>query len=164
MGARALRSGVKAGATARRSPPYAELLRGLRRESWTRYRSPRGRSSRPKVGRSALASLRAVLLRVPRGKVATYGQIAATAGYPGAARLTVWALHGVEGLPWHRIVAAGGRIALPGELGHEQRLRLALEGVTFRAGRVRMELHNWTPRPRQTPRRPDPPRRRPTRS
>ena len=41
--------------------------------------------------------------RVPRGKVATYGDIAYAAGFPGAARQVAWALHGSsQGLPWHR--------------------------------------------------------------
>ncbi len=95
---------------------------------------------------SALARLRNVIARVPRGKVITYGQVAAAGGYPGAARLTVRALQGANGLPWHRVVAAGGRIALSGEEGKEQRLRLTMEGVTFHGTRVRMDRHNWTPR------------------
>jgi len=94
---------------------------------------------------STLTRLRQLIAAVPRGKVVTYGQVAAAGGFPGAARLTVWALQRGEGLPWHRVVGAGGRIALPGEEGQEQRLRLTLEGVTFRGSRVRMDLHNWTP-------------------
>jgi methylated-DNA-protein-cysteine methyltransferase related protein len=78
--------------------------------------------------------------------VITYGQAAEAAGFPRGARLTVWALHHAGGLPWHRVVAARGRIALPGAEGREQRLRLELEGVTFRGGHVRMELHAWAPR------------------
>lgn len=101
---------------------------------------------------STLSRLRRVIARVPRGRVITYGQVAAAAGFPGAARLTVRALHGAEGLPWHRVVAAGGRIALPGPEGREQRLRLAVEGVTFRGGRVRIDLHGWTPRAPRRPR------------
>ena len=62
---------------------------------------------------------------VPRGKVATYGDIAYAAGYPGAARQVAWALHAESaGLPWHRIVGAGGTILLTGEHGFEQRMRL----------------------------------------
>lgn len=91
------------------------------------------------------ARMRDVVARVPRGCVATYGQIAELAGFPGAARQAAWALHASKGLPWHRIVAAGGRIALPGEQGLEQRLRLESEGVTFRGKRVRMNAHAWTP-------------------
>jgi len=102
---------------------------------------------------STLTRLRRVIAKVPRGKVITYGQVAEAAGFPGAARLTVWALQGGDELPWHRVVAAGGRIALPGSEGREQRLRLQLEGVTFRGGRVRMDLHEWrAPRPRKVSR------------
>ncbi len=96
-----------------------------------------------------LARLRAVIARVPRGRVITYGRVAEVAGFPGAARLTVLALQRGDGLPWHRVVAAGGRIALRGADGQEQRLRLEVEGVTFRAGRVRMDLHAWGPGPRR---------------
>lgn len=97
---------------------------------------------------STLARFRDVIGRVPRGKVITYGQVAEAAGFPQAARVAVWALHRFDELPWHRVVAAGGRIALQGEEGREQRLRLEVEGVSFRGGRVRMDLHNWTPRGR----------------
>ena len=79
---------------------------------------------------------------VPRGKVATYGDIAYAAGYPGAARQVAWALHahGHE-LPWQRIVGAGGRILLGGESGFEQRMRLEQEGVRFLGLRVDMKSH-----------------------
>jgi methylated-DNA-protein-cysteine methyltransferase-like protein len=92
-----------------------------------------------------LAVLRRVIRRVPRGKVITYGGVAEAAGFPRAARLTVWALQQGEGLPWHRVVGAGGRIALPGAQGEEQRARLKMEGVTFRGRRVRMDLCMWIP-------------------
>ena len=108
----------------------------------------RARSTSRAGGVSPLARLRAVIARVPKGKVVTYGQVAELAGLPGRARLTVRALQGGAGLPWHRVVGAGGRISLSGEDGREQRLRLEIEGVTFRGGRVRMELHGWTPKPR----------------
>ena len=103
---------------------------------------------------NTLARLQAIIAAIPRGRVITYGGVASAAGFPGGARLTVWALHGGVGLPWHRVVAAGGRIALPAEEGREQRLRLEIEGVTFRAGRVCMERHEWRPRVRPS-RRPD---------
>lgn len=82
--------------------------------------------------------IRATIMKVPRGKVATYGAVAKAAGYPGAARQVVWALRQSHGLPWHRVLAAGGRIALPGEAGFEQRLRLEAEGVQFSGARVNM--------------------------
>lgn len=85
-----------------------------------------------------LPHIRATILKIPRGKVSTYGAIARAAGYPGAARQVVRALHQSHGLPWHRVVAAGGRIALKGESGMEQRFRLEAEGVRFSGPRVRM--------------------------
>jgi len=93
--------------------------------------------------RLTLEQLRACIRRIPRGKVATYGQVAAAAGFPGRARQVVWALRAPPGarLPWHRVVAAGGRIALPGEAGFEQRLRLESERVAFTGARVDMKRH-----------------------
>jgi len=85
--------------------------------------------------------LRAVR-RVPRGKVATYGDIAYAAGYPGAARQVAWALHAESaGVPWHRIVGAGGTILLGGEHGFEQRMHLKAEGVGFLGLKVNMAAH-----------------------
>jgi methylated-DNA-protein-cysteine methyltransferase-like protein len=94
--------------------------------------------------------IREVILKIPRGKVSTYGAIARAAGYPGAARQVVWALRQSRGLPWHRVVAAGGRIALPGEAGFEQRLRLEAEGVTFSGSKVRMSDCEWQAISRRT--------------
>src|SRR6266852_4709639 len=85
-----------------------------------------------------LPRIRATILKIPRGKVSTYGAVAKAAGFPGAARQVVRALRHSYGLPWHRVVAAGGRIALPGEAGMEQRFRLEAEGVRFSRRRVRM--------------------------
>ncbi len=80
--------------------------------------------------------------RVPYGKVATYGDIAYAAGFPGAARQVAWALHtSSAGVPWHRIVGADGKILLPAEGGFEQRMRLRAEGVQFLGLRVNMAGH-----------------------
>ncbi len=83
--------------------------------------------------------------RIPKGKVATYGQVAKAAGFPGAARQVVWALRASKRpLPWHRVLGANGKIRLPGESGLEQRLRLRSEGVPFLGDRVdlkRCEYH-----------------------
>lgn len=86
-----------------------------------------------------LPYIRATILKIPRGKVSSYGAIACAAGYSGAARQVVRALQQSHGLPWHRVVAAGGRIALKGEAGMEQRFRLEAEGVRFSGRRVRMQ-------------------------
>jgi methylated-DNA-protein-cysteine methyltransferase related protein len=102
----------------------------------------RGRASAP----SSLEPFQRVISRIPRGKVTTYGLVAEAAGHPRAARMTVWALRRFDGLPWHRVVGADGRIALPGEEGREQRFRLEVEGVAFRGERVRLDRHLWRPR------------------
>jgi len=91
--------------------------------------------------RSVFPKIRAIILKIPKGKVATYGQVATAAGFPGAARQVVWALRSARGLPWHRVLGAGGKIRLPGESGFEQTMRLQNEGVAFVGERVRMDLH-----------------------
>jgi methylated-DNA-protein-cysteine methyltransferase-like protein len=78
---------------------------------------------------------------LPRGKVSSYGAVAVAAGWPGGARQVVRVLNQVPGLPWHRVVGAGGAVKLPGEEGAEQRFRLRMEGVTFRGARVDMAKH-----------------------
>ena len=83
--------------------------------------------------------IRKAIRRIPKGRVSTYGAVAEVAGYPRGARLAVKALQGAVGLPWHRVVASGGRIALHGESAFEQRFRLESEGVTFRGKRVDMK-------------------------
>jgi methylated-DNA-protein-cysteine methyltransferase-like protein len=80
---------------------------------------------------------------LPRGSVSTYGSIAARAGLPRRARLVGHALKVAPralALPWHRVVAAGGRIAFPkGSAAHrEQCRRLRAEGVEVIRGRVRL--------------------------
>jgi len=78
---------------------------------------------------------------LPRGTVSSYGALAAAAGWQGAARQVVRVLNQVPGLPWHRVVGAGGAIKLSGENGAEQKFRLRMEGVTFRGARVDMARH-----------------------
>jgi methylated-DNA-protein-cysteine methyltransferase-like protein len=82
--------------------------------------------------------IRATILSIPRGHVSSYGAVARAAGIPRGARLVVRTLSQSEGLPWHRVVAAGGRIAIPGEGGLDQRFRLEMEGVKFSGRKVRM--------------------------
>jgi methylated-DNA-protein-cysteine methyltransferase-like protein len=98
-----------------------------------------------------LSVIRDTIRKIPKGKVATYGDVARAAGFPGRARQVVWALHNSRGLPWHRVLGAGGRIRLPGESGLEQRLRLETEGVAFRGGRVWMEKHQYKFRGAKSP-------------
>jgi len=85
--------------------------------------------------------IRDTIRKIPKGKVSTYGEVARAAGFPGCARQVVWALRNSRGLPWHRVIGAGGKISLTGENGLEQRLRLESEGVVFHGRRVWMEKH-----------------------
>jgi len=94
------------------------------------------------------ARLWAAVRRVPRGKVATYGQIAAAAGLPRQARLAGYALHGLprgSRVPWHRVINAQGRISFPPRSApwREQRRRLEAEGVAFLGGRVDLARYGW---------------------
>ncbi|MDA1315759.1 MAG: methylated-DNA--[protein]-cysteine S-methyltransferase [Acidobacteria bacterium] len=91
-----------------------------------------------------------VVRRIPRGRVVTYGDVAAAIVPPCSPRQVGWALRRAPAglrLPWHRVLAAGGRIALPGESGLEQRMHLQTEGVAFRGRRVRMDLHRFSDLP-----------------
>jgi methylated-DNA-protein-cysteine methyltransferase related protein len=78
---------------------------------------------------------------IPRGKVSTYGGIAKIAGYPGAARMVARVLRRGYGLPWQRVLGAGGAIKLTGDSAIEQRLRLEAEGVRFRGRKVDIKAH-----------------------
>jgi methylated-DNA-protein-cysteine methyltransferase-like protein len=80
---------------------------------------------------------------LPSGTVSSYGAIAKAAAWPGAARQVVRILRQVPGLPWHRVVGAGGAIKLPGEGAAEQKFRLRMVGVTFRGSRVDMKRHEF---------------------
>lgn len=101
-----------------------------------------------------------VVRRIPRGRVASYGQVADLAGLAGHARLAGYALHAsaADALPWHRVVNAEGRLSLARtdpSSGMTQRLRLEREGVRFDArGRVDMTRHRWRPVVGQSARRP----------
>jgi len=114
-------------------------------------------------GRGRNARVYAVVRRIPRGRVATYGQVAAIAGLDGMARQVGYALHELPDgttVPWHRVVNARGEISprrVPGpEL--DQRVRLELEGIRFDPrNRIPLKRYAWTPaNPRSKP-----PRRRP---
>ena len=87
-----------------------------------------------------------VVLRVPRGRVASYGLIARVVGC--SARQVGYALAATPAgldLPWQRIVNREGRISLPGPDGEAQRVRLQAEGIRFDArGRIDMKRFGWS--------------------
>ncbi len=84
-----------------------------------------------------------VIRAIPRGKVLTYGSVARAAGFQGAARMVARILRRGFGLPWQRVVGAGGQIKLTGDSAIEQRLRLEAEGVRFRGRKVDMKQCEW---------------------
>jgi len=92
----------------------------------------------------------AIVRTIPRGKVLTYGQIATLLGSPYMARQVGWAMHGCpKGLPWQRVVGAGGRLLLNslsvGDGALRQRRLLELEGVRFAGQRIDMAAHQFVP-------------------
>jgi methylated-DNA-protein-cysteine methyltransferase-like protein len=100
----------------------------------------------------AAAAILAVVARVPRGKVATYGVVAGIAGWPRRARLVGRVLSGLpqgSRVPWHRIVAAGGRIAFAeGSDAHKrQRDRLRREGVDVSQSWIDLGRYGWPDAP-----------------
>ena len=90
------------------------------------------------------AAFRKAVRQIPRGKVATYGQVAAAAGYPLYHRHVAQLLHRAgNSLPWQRVVGSGGAIKLKYEAGLEQRTRLEMEGVQFRGKRVDLAQYQY---------------------
>lgn len=85
----------------------------------------------------------AAIRQIPRGKVSSYGAVARAAGYPGYARQVAQVMKRYAGLPWHRVLGAGGSIKVPADYAVEQRMRLQTEGVAFRGRRVNMKLHEY---------------------
>lgn len=97
-------------------------------------------------------AVRDLVRRIPRGRVSTYGTIAALAGNARHARQVAWILHAAsesEGLAWHRVISARGCIALPPEKGgREQARRLRREGVRVGlGGAVDIRKYGWNGRP-----------------
>lgn len=91
--------------------------------------------------------------RIPRGKVATYGQVARLAGLPRHARQVGYAMAALPAgsdVPWQRVVNAQGKVsprAVPG-FEEEQRTLLEREGVAFGpGGRIVMSRHHWGRKP-----------------
>jgi methylated-DNA-protein-cysteine methyltransferase related protein len=114
--------------------------------------APRKTSQRLGPAAEALAKIYAVIERIPKGRVATYGQVAALAGLPRRARLVGAALRETPeslSLPWQRVINAQGTISRRSGLGVEegyQRHLLEEEGVCFDArGRIDLERFGWDP-------------------
>ncbi len=90
-----------------------------------------------------------IVARIPRGRVVTYGQIAAALGDPRQARTVGWALHSASewlGLPWHRVINSSGGISTRHSIGgsNVQREMLEDEGIVFdEDDRLDLERYGW---------------------
>ena len=106
------------------------------------------------LGGTSYDRIYAVVRRIPRGRVATYGQVAALAGLGGHARQVGYALHALateRAVPWHRVVNARGQISPRTEPGGDQiqRQLLEREGVHFdTTDRLELGRYCWRPRNR----------------
>ena len=103
---------------------------------------------RPVTAAEAYPKIWAVVRKIPRGHVASYAQVATAAGLPGRARMVGRALADAGAsakLPWHRVINAQGRLALPkSSQGYvEQKARLVAEGVIFSEDRVSFARYGW---------------------
>lgn len=91
-----------------------------------------------------------IILAIPKGSVMTYGQIAALAENPRAARQVVRILHSMSrkyDLPWHRVINARGQIPLQGDASfNEQKMILEIEGVEVDInGNIDLAKYQWHP-------------------
>jgi alkylated DNA nucleotide flippase Atl1 len=102
------------------------------------YESMPDQSSSDPTSRTRMR-IEAAIRSIPKGKVSTYGAVARAAGLPAGARQVARVLHRGFGLPWQRVLGAGGEIKLRGDSAVEQRLRLEAEGVRFRGRKVDMK-------------------------
>jgi methylated-DNA-protein-cysteine methyltransferase-like protein len=108
----------------------------------------------PAISQSVPESILAAVRRIPRGKVCTYGNVAEVAGLPRRARLVGTVLRqtpSARGLPWYRVINAGGRISFPvgSDAYQRQRHKLEAEGVVFVGGRVDLRRYGWPARDEQ---------------
>jgi len=86
--------------------------------------------------------------QIPRGRVTTYGALAKALRVRGGARTVGHAMAATpkgHGIPWHRVVGAGGRLLIREPHSSLQRKLLESEGVALRESRVDFKAHQWTP-------------------
>jgi len=85
--------------------------------------------------------------RIPRGRVTTYGELAQKLRIRGGARAVGYAMAACpsgRGIPWHRVVGAGGRLIIREPYASLQRRMLETEGVTIEGRRIDMQRYAWT--------------------
>jgi len=107
-------------------------------------------AEQPATDATLTARILAAVRRIPRGRVGTYGNVADVAGLPRRARLVGTTLRQTpsRGLPWYRVINAGGRISFPtgSDAYAVQRKKLEAEGVVFIGGRVDLKKFGWPER------------------
>ncbi len=124
----------------------------MKSERRTQNSELRNRSTATDRSLSRWENIYVAVRRVPRGRVATYGQIAELAGLEGHARQAGYALHALpsnSGVPWHRVVNARGEVSArsSGDSHELQRHLLEAEGIDFDArGRIDLGWFRWKPR------------------
>lgn len=109
-------------------------------------RPPRRPTAPPRFARAVYALVR----QVPRGRVVTYGQVAAILGHPRAARAVGTALSNLPNqlsrlVPWQRVINAAGGISCRGDVQRPdlQRQLLEMEGLPFKSGRIDLARYRW---------------------
>ena len=117
----------------------------------TKKTAARAKRAPAAVTESVPEMILAAVRRIPRGRVCTYGNVAEVAGLPRRARLVGTVLRQMpagRGLPWYRVINAGGRISFPvgSDAYARQRHKLEAEGVVFVGGRVDLRRYGWPPR------------------
>jgi methylated-DNA-protein-cysteine methyltransferase-like protein len=89
-----------------------------------------------------------LIKKIPRGRVSTYGELAKALRLPGGARAAGYAVAATpkgRGIPWHRVIGAGGRVRVPEPYASLQRRLLESEGVGFDGGVIDMRRFGWSP-------------------
>ena len=96
--------------------------------------------------KSGWARVYKLVKKIPRGRVVTYGEVARALKLPGGARTAGRAMAGCpagQGVPWHRVLGAGGKLLIREQVAALQRRLLESEGVEFRGSRVDFAKHGW---------------------
>jgi methylated-DNA-protein-cysteine methyltransferase related protein len=99
-----------------------------------------------KAEKSLYETIYAMVKKIPKGKVATYGQIARLCGLREHARLVGYALHNLKpnsGVPWHRVINSKGMISLPKHAGAYERQKTLLEkeGIIFAGEKINLSKY-----------------------
>jgi methylated-DNA-protein-cysteine methyltransferase-like protein len=123
--------------------PYAKLDFGSAKKPRQQRRK---RSAAAGSAKSGWERVYKLVKTIPRGSVVTYGELARALKLPGGARTAGRAMAGCpagQGVPWHRVLGAGGRLLIREQAAALQRRLLESEGVEFVGNRVNFGKHGW---------------------